>query len=159
VNSGQRTHEVRRFPARALPAALLAAAMVLTVRIAVLAALVHEQWSLLGSLRVWLVFLTLISVTQWLGLGAWAALTGALFILGLRSRPVRSSSLAALCGVLIPIGLGFLAYAEGAIWPALRATQGPLDRPLLTLPLALYCLAAPLGLGCLAAAPHRSEAP
>ena len=112
MSSERRTHGVRRFRTRATPAALLAVAMVLTVWIGLLAGLLagfmQGQWTLRGALSRGLAFLRLVSLTQWLGVAVWAVLTGALFVVGLGGRGVRSLGLAALSGVLIPIGLGLL---------------------------------------------------
>jgi hypothetical protein len=89
---------------------------------------------------------SLVSVWQWLGLIAWAALTGALVSTGVRRRSLALplAIAAALAGGIVPVGLVFLAGALNHVWPD---TKAPTDVPALTLILILYSLVTPWVLG------------
>jgi hypothetical protein len=88
----------------------------------------------------------LVTWPQWLGLGAWAVLTGALVATGVRRSLVGTllPVMALFAGALVPVGLVFLAGALNHVWPG---TTGPTDAPALTLLLLLYSLVVPWGLG------------
>jgi len=83
---------------------------------------------------------------QWLGLIAWAAISGILAAPGVRRHAFRLplALTAFMAGALIPVGLVFLAHALNHVWPG---TTGPLDQPLLTLMLLVYALVIPWVLG------------
>jgi hypothetical protein len=83
---------------------------------------------------------------QWLGLGAWAVLTGVLVSAGVRRSLVGTllPVMAFFAGALVPVGLVFFAGALNHVWPG---TTGPTDAPALTLLLLLYSLVVPWGLG------------
>jgi hypothetical protein len=88
----------------------------------------------------------LVTWPQWLGLGAWAAITGALVSTGVRRSVVGTllPVMAFFAGALVPVGLVFFAGALNHVWPG---TNGPTDAPALTLLLLLYSLVVPWGLG------------
>src|SRR6202790_3232652 len=88
----------------------------------------------------------LVTWPQWLGLGAWAVLPGALVSTGVRRSPVRTllPVMALFAGALVPVGLVFFAGALNHVWPG---TTGPTDVPALTLLLFLYSLVFPWTLG------------
>jgi hypothetical protein len=88
----------------------------------------------------------LVTWPQWLGLGAWAVLTGALVSTGVRRSLVGSllPVMALFAGALVPVGLVFFAGALNHVWPG---TNGPTDAPALTSLLLLYSLVVPWGLG------------
>jgi hypothetical protein len=68
----------------------------------------------------------LVTWPQWLGLGAWAVLTGALVSTGVR-RSLAGTLLpvmALFAGTLVPVGLVFFAGALNYVWPG---TTGPID--------------------------------
>lgn len=84
----------------------------------------------------------------------WAALSGAVFIFGAgRLAWMRRARLVALiAGAISPWVLLGLAQLEGHFWPSFRETSGPLDRPLMTLPLLVCALLTPWVAGCAARA-------
>ena len=83
-----------------------------------------------------------VSVGQQLFILKWAALSGALFALGGAWRR-RAGVRALIAGTLsLSVVLG-LARIEGHLWPSFRETRGPLDRPLLMLPLWVCALLKP----------------
>lgn len=84
--------------------------------------------------------------SQWLGLGAWAVVAGALVSAGVRrsSFGLRLAVMALFAGALVPVGLVFVAGALNHVWPG---TTGPGDVPALTLLLLLYSLVFPWALG------------
>jgi len=141
----------RRAPAPLTLASLVALAVLLTTLIGLIVAPAipggHLKWLLSAS--VWIKLLVLISSMQWLGLLSWAALTGALFALGVGTGPTRAYPcwFAVAAGAFVPICLVLLGQAMGLLWPEIRDTTGPFDRPLLSLPLLLYGLGAPWLLG------------
>lgn len=75
----------------------------------------------------------------------WAALSGALFLYGAgRLAWMRWARLVALiAGISSPWVVLGLAQFEGHFWPSFRETSGPLDRPLMTLPLLVCALFTP----------------
>jgi hypothetical protein len=83
---------------------------------------------------------------QWLGLGAWAVIAGALVSTGVRRSLVGTllHVMALFAGALVPVGLVFFAGALNHAWPG---TTGPTDAPALTLLLLLFLLVVPSGLG------------
>lgn len=92
------------------------------------------------------------TLPQLLIVASWAALTGGLFALGFGSGPAlpRTHYFAALSGAAVPVGMVVLGGILGRLWPQFRETTGPLDRPLLTLPLIVYGVMVPWLLGRLA---------
>jgi hypothetical protein len=89
---------------------------------------------------------TLVTWSQWLGLGAWAVITGALVSAGVRrsSLGILMALMALSAGALVPVGLAFFAGALNHVWPG---TSGPTDVPVLTLLLLLYSMVVPWALG------------
>lgn len=75
----------------------------------------------------------------------WATVSGALFLVGVGSlawmRPARLMAL--MGGAIGPWVILSLARVEGHFWPSLRDTSGPLDRPLMTLPILVCALLTP----------------
>jgi len=151
----------KRAPAPLTLASLVALALLLTTLIGLVIALVIPggQLKWLLSPSAWIKTLALISSTQWLGLLAWAALTAALFALGVGTGPTRSYPrwFAVAAGAFVPIGLVLLGQGVGLLWPEIRDTTSPFDRPLLSLPLLVYGLGASWLLGCLARTATSSE--
>jgi hypothetical protein len=88
----------------------------------------------------------LVTWAQWLGLGAWAVLTGALVSTGVRRSLMGTLPpvIALFAGALVPVGLVFFAGALNHVWPG---TTGPTDAPALTSLLLIYSLVVPWGLG------------
>ncbi len=88
----------------------------------------------------------LLTWSQWLGLGAWAVVTGALVSAGARrlSLGLLLAVVALFAGALVPVGLVLFAGALNHVWPG---TTGPTDVPALTLLLLLYSLVFPWALG------------
>ena len=86
-----------------------------------------------------------VSVGQQLFILMWAALSGALFALGIGRRAWRRRArvMAFIAGTLIPWVVLGLARIEGHLWPSFRETRGPLGRPLMTLPLLVFALLMP----------------
>lgn len=74
----------------------------------------------------------LVTWPQWLGLGTWAVIAGALVSTGIRCSPVGTllPVMALFAGALVPVGLVFFAGALNHVWPG---TTGPTDAPALTL--------------------------
>jgi hypothetical protein len=85
------------------------------------------------------------TVRQELFVLLWAALGGALFVLGTgrRASMMRARMMAFVAGFLGPWGVLGVAQIEGYLWPVFRDTRGPLDRPLMTLPLLICALFTP----------------
>jgi hypothetical protein len=104
------------------------------------------------------------TLPQLLFLASWAALTGALFSLGVgsgASRP-RTRRFAAISGAIVPVGMVLLGGLLSRMSSEFRETTGPFDRPMLTLPLIVYGALAPWLLGRLArtlTAPAAHSAP
>ena len=94
---------------------------------------------------VFLVTLVRTSGLQDLVVLLWAAVSGVMFLLGVgRLVSMSRARLAALIGGAIgPWVILGLAQVEGHFWPSLRDTSGPLDRPLMTLPMLVCALLAP----------------
>ena len=135
-------------PTRTALAALVALALLLTIFIGIIASVGHGgSW-----VRAAVLLAKTLTLAQWLFLASWAALTGLLFAFGAGPRPARPLMrlLALISGTLVPVGLFLLGGLMGHLWPELRDTDGPFDRPLLSLPLLVYGLAAPWLLGRLA---------
>lgn len=88
----------------------------------------------------------LLTWSQWLGLGAWTVVTGALVSAGVRrsSLGLPLAVMALFAGALVPVGLVFAAGALNHVWPG---TSGPTDVPALTLLLLLFSLVFPWALG------------
>ena len=137
-------------------ATVFASAMLVTLLIALALGSLWQtpsaDWRSLGRL---LAIMAHAPVNQWLGVWLWIAFCAVLFVVGFGGHPRRRFGLAILSGALLPIGFWLLAMIEGRVWPALRDTTSPLDRPLLSLPLLLYCVAASWLLGRLGRAGHR----
>ena len=116
--------------------------------------LVHDwpDWRLLGPQ---LALLAHVPVYQGFAVLVWIALCAALFAVGLGKRQRRRFRLALLGGALLPIGFWVIAAIETRLWPELRETTSPFDRPWLSLPLLVYCLAAAWFFGRLGRANHR----
>ena len=146
----------RQFGIRFRLAAVFAGAMLVTLLVALVLGILWESppadWHSLGRL---LAILAHAPINQWLGVLLWIAFCAVVFVVGFGSHPRRRFGLAILSGALLPIGFGVLAAVEGRLWPALRDTTSPLDRPLLSLPLLVYCVAASWLLGRLGRAGHR----
>lgn len=92
------------------------------------------------------------SVVQDLVVLLWAALAGTFFLFGTgrRAHMGRARIAALIAGVVTPWALLGLGQLEGHLWPSLRHTNGPLDRPLMTLPLLVCALLTPWLVGRLA---------
>lgn len=108
---------------------------------------------------MFLVVLVRTSALQNLVVLFWAAIGGALFLLGAGrlASMQRARVLALVGGAIGPwvvLGVGQL---EGHLWPSLRDTSGPLDRPLLTLPMLLCALLTPWLAGRAARAGAQSK--
>jgi hypothetical protein len=75
----------------------------------------------------------------------WAAISGVLFVIGVGRHAwmIRARLVAVVAGAISPwVVLGFAQF-EGHLWPSFRETRGPLDRPLMTLPLSVFALLTP----------------
>lgn len=96
-------------------------------------------------LRMFVIVLIRTSAWQDLVVLLWAALSGALFLLGVGRLAwiSRARFIALVAGAISPWVLLGLAQLEGHFWPAFRETTGPLDRPLMTLPLLVCVLFTP----------------
>ena len=101
--------------------------------------------STLKALRFVFFYVAAVSVGQKLFILMWAALSGALFALGIGRRAWRRRArvMAFIAGTLIPWVVLGLARIEGHLWPSFRETRGPLGRPLMTLPLLVCALLMP----------------
>ena len=112
-------------------------------------------------LRILMIALLNTSVAQDFVVLLWAALSGVLFLLGAgRLAWVRRARLIALiAGAISPWVLLGLAHIEGYFWPAFRETSGPLDRPLMTLPLLFCALLTPWLAGRAARAGAQAKGP
>ena len=75
----------------------------------------------------------------------WAAISGALFVFGVgrHALKIRARRVALIAGAISPWVVLGLARLEGHLWPSFRETSGPLDRPLMTLPLLVCALLTP----------------
>lgn len=100
------------------------------------------------------------SVGQDLAVLLWAVLTGIFFVFGTgRVAYMRWARLAALiAGAISPWILLGIGQLEGRLWPSFRETTGPLDRPLMTLPLLLGALLTPWLVGRVARRRSSAEA-
>lgn len=85
------------------------------------------------------------SAVQALVVLLWAAISGALFLLGAGRLAwmSRARLVAILAGAIGPWLLLGVAQLESHFWPSFRETSGPLDRPLMTLPLLVFALLTP----------------
>lgn len=75
----------------------------------------------------------------------WTAISGALFVFGVgrHAWKIRARRVALIAGAISPWVVLGLAQLEGHLWPSFRETSGPLDRPLMTLPLLVVALLTP----------------
>lgn len=75
----------------------------------------------------------------------WAAISGALFVYGIGRHAwiLRARIVALLAGAISPWLVLGLGHIEGHLWPSFRETRGPLERPLMTLPLLMCALLVP----------------
>ena len=112
----------------------------------------QPDWRSVGRL---LAMMAEAPINQWLGILLWIAFCAVLFVAGFGHRPRRRFGLAMLGGALLPVGFWVLAAVEGRLWPALRESTGPLDHPLLSLPLLVYCAGVSWLLGRLGRASHH----
>ncbi len=142
---------------RILLTALVAFALVCTIVIGMFAGITNGPMSWGSVTAAMPKFLRLPSWDQWLFLGSWAALTGTLFAFGAGTTPspLRTRLFALISGLVVPVGLVFLARFLSRYWPD---TSGPFDSPPLTFYLALYGLLAPWLLGRVASTLSRAEA-
>lgn len=74
-----------------------------------------------------------------------AAISGILFVLGVgrHARVIRARLAALIAGAISPWVVLGVAQFEGHLWPSFRETSGPLDAPLMTMPLLVCALLAP----------------
>lgn len=111
-------------------------------------ALVALPWGFATVLKTLPHVFTLVADTsggQELFVLLWAAISGALFFLGVGPHAwiARARLAALIAGAISPwVLLGFAQF-EVHLWPSLRETSGPLDRPLMTLPLLVCALLTP----------------
>lgn len=75
----------------------------------------------------------------------WAAISGILFVFGIGRHAwmMRARIVALIAGAISPWLVLGLGQIEGHFWPSFRETRGPLDRPLMTLPLLICALLTP----------------
>jgi hypothetical protein len=114
-----------------------------------------RDWPDWRSLSPQLALLAHVPFNQVLAFLVWIALCAALFVVGLGKRQRRGFRLAILGGALLPIGFWVVAAIETRLWPELRETTSPFDRPWPSLPLLVYGLAAAWFLGRLGRTNHR----
>jgi hypothetical protein len=96
-------------------------------------------------LGAFLITLVRTSAVQNLVVLFWAGTSGILFLFGAGrlARMRRARLLALVAGMISPWVLLGVGQLEGHLWPSFRETSGPLDRPLMTLPLLLCALLTP----------------
>ena len=85
------------------------------------------------------------SAGQYLFVLIWAAVSGILYVAGIGRNAwmTRARSVAVIAGAISPWVVLGRAQIEGHLWPSFRDTRGPLDRPLMTLPLLICALLVP----------------
>lgn len=126
-------------PSRRLLFALTTLALFLSCLSALIVALLLERLPHAIE-QVWS-----LSWDQWLFVALWALVSGSLVLAGLGRRPARRSAalLAVASGFVTPWVTIAVGNIEGRWIPAFQDTNGPLDRPLLTLPLVIAAALVP----------------
>jgi hypothetical protein len=130
--------------------ALSALALLISVLVELVLAvsLMVLPWGFSAFLEALLHFFTLAAETsagQDLVVLLWAAISGVLFVVrvGRHASMKRARIVALIAGAISPWAMRGLGRIEGHLWPALRETRGPLDRPLMTLLLLVCALVTP----------------